>query len=124
MIHSKLFSILVATAAVALGAFVAGCALEGGEPGDVSSQTSDLRVGAQPSPTLEVVAVPVEPNGVVATPKQLAPVVREDHVLGTGGGNDEGPRPHPWMPAPDDGTTNTNTGSTPSSDTPDNKSSK
>lgn len=123
MIHSKLFSILVATAAVALGALVAGCALEGGEPGDVSSQTSELRVSESPNKVLDVAAVPVQPNAVVQSPKQIAPVVREDHVLGTGSGNDEGPRPHPWMPAPDDGT-NTNTGSSPSSDTPDNKSSK
>jgi len=133
VIHSKVFSILVATAAVALGAFMAGCALEApasgsGEASDVSSQTSDLQVGAAPIKQLDSVGASTQAQVNVVAPSalHLAPVVQEDHLLGNGG-TDEGPRPHPWAPAPEDGTGGTGSGSsdpTTNNGTSDNKSSK
>lgn len=115
MIHSKLFSILVATAAVALGAFMAGCTLEGGEAADLSSQSTELRVSDGPAKAIDITGAPTQANNLVPRPMQIAPVVKEDHLLG--GGNDEGPRPHPWVPAPEDSTeTTTDPGGTSTSD--------
>lgn len=121
MIHSKHFSKLVVTAAFALGAFVAGCALEGGEPTEsVGNQSSPVTVGQAPNKVPDVVGAPA--NNVVPQQVTLSPVLHQDHTLGSGGGGlDEGPRPHPWAPGPDDDTSDTTTNS---GTTSDNKSSK
>jgi hypothetical protein len=109
VIHSKVFSTLVATVGLALGASAAGCVLEGSEPSDPNLGTRSAELEAQDpgqgqgeGTTAAVDAAALQPGVALRPPSRVAPVVREDHLLG-GGGNDEGPRPHPWLPVPDQG---------------------
>ncbi|MBI2394587.1 MAG: hypothetical protein HYV09_33765 [Deltaproteobacteria bacterium] len=116
MIHSKLTSIL---AVAALSALSAGCAFESG---DATEPTNTAADGLRKADSVVQLAPIAPPNGAfdVAKPITLAPVVNGDQVL-SGGGTEEGPRPHPWQPVPEsdsptsDG--NGNTGTAPSDST-------
>jgi hypothetical protein len=90
----------------------AGCAMnasESDEPG--SSNAEDLRK----APSAQIGANQVESladepdraiNGVAARPNIAPQLLKTEHVLGGGTPDQDGPRPHPWEPAPD--TTNDN----------------
>ncbi len=123
MTHSKLSHSFVFVSAAALGAFAligTGCAMSAGEPTSeetAQSTEADLRKNPVVNPTTQA-TLDEEPatNGNVVMPKApIAPkLIGNDHVLGGGGEDNDGPRPHPWEPSPDT-TTENNSGSSGSS---------
>ena len=100
MTHSR--SWLRAAAIVALGALVAGCVVEGEVEG--AAATGSQQAALRPASTaLRAPTLPGDRGAsatATPTPTRPTPVQTDDHVLG---GEDEGPRPHPWVPAPEDG---------------------
>ena len=125
MTHSKLSrSIFQSLAALAFAAMSAGCAMNAGEPEDVSSSSSeDLRKAEAAQTGADTVkSLAEEPDRAIngITPKtEIAPqLLKTEHVLGGGGQDEDGPRPHPWEPAPDTTTdNNSNSGSSGTSST-------
>lgn len=129
MIHSKLLSILSIVALAGIG----GCALEtpaseSGSGDDTQQSQADLKKATPQTQGVE--ALTAEPTGgevrFEPKPLNLVNTIKTDNLLGTPG-EDEGPRPHPWQPAPESegsgstsgttSTTNSNTGNS-SSDKP------
>lgn len=118
MIHSKLHQILAAAALALCGA---GCALE--TPGEPTSTSTEQSTEQSQSDLKKASTLPVQ-NGVVAgglsdeapagnslaTPPSVVHIIKTDKVLGNGGETDDGPRPHPWEPNPEDGSNNTGGG--------------
>ncbi len=107
---SALISLLAA--AIAVVGLVGGCTVEAQAPTEpnesVQSTTADLQVapcqGVEPAagaakgstPTIDIQIKADVPAGL------LNPVIFGDHVLSGGGLVDDGPRPHPWAPPPDE----------------------
>ncbi len=112
---SKLHHILAFVAVAALGS---GCAIDTSTGGDeVSQGQADLKKAE--SYGVETVHVPgATGDGITVAPQpvDLVQIVKTDNLLGTPG-TDEGPRPHPWQPAPDESNTNTGTSSNTGTDT-------
>jgi hypothetical protein len=120
--HSKLTrSILHFIAATALGAFAltgAGCAMNAGDEA-TGTDEADLRKApmtvAAPrslSDEPESTSYPVMPKAGTA-PKLIV----TDRLLGPGGEDQDGPRPHPWEPTPDSTETENSGTSSSSTDT-------
>lgn len=111
---SKLHHILAFVAFAALGS---GCAFETNTSEDVSQGQADLKKAeAYGVETVQVPSASGDGITVAPQPVDLVQIIKTDNLLGAPG-TDEGPRPHPWQPAPDEGNTNTGTSTNTGTDT-------
>lgn len=104
---SKLTHIVAFVACAAL----AGCAFETNAPDDLTNGQADLKKAE--SSGVETLRTPCAPGEGVTfqpPPVEIVNVIKTDNLLGNPG-TDDGPRPHPWQPNPDDNTSS-NTGGT------------
>jgi hypothetical protein len=113
---SKLHHILAFVSCAAL----AGCALETNAGEDVSQGQADLKKADDNSVAMPARTPCTPGDGVTISPQpvDVVKVIKTDNLLGNPG-TDEGPRPHPWQPAPEEGSTNTSTNTGSSTDTSD-----
>jgi hypothetical protein len=115
---SKLHYILALVSCAAL----AGCALETNPGEEVTQGQADLKKADDNSVAMPARTPCTPGDGITIAPQpvDLVKVIKTDNLLGNPGTTEDGPRPHPWQPAPDESSTNTstNTGSTDTSDKP------
>jgi len=117
---SALATSVFAAAFVVFGVLLGGCTVEARETDtseNAESTKAELR-RASVAPCEAEGAGGASPHLDIAitspTPALINPVIFGDHVLSGGNLVDDGPRPHPWVPPPDEsvsGESSTGTGS-------------
>lgn len=105
MITGKLHIVVLA----ALAALGAGCAMESQPNEDPVQQTeSELTKANTANAAKNAESLGEESpagNGVQVKPPAVVHILKTDHVV-SGGETDDGPRPHPWEPNPEQSDSN------------------